>query len=166
MEIVEISLDEIKEAEFNYNLHPQNQIDELCKSLEEFGQFKNIVIWQGQCIAGNGLTFAAREMGLESLRAIIRDDLSEEQARRLCIADNATPYLAKPDSAKLDELLASLPSVDDIPGVDKGWLNSVGVNIEDIDEVLPPDDFGEYDEDIETEYCCPKCEYKWSGKPK
>jgi hypothetical protein len=25
-----------------------------------------------------------------------------------------------------------------------------------------PDDFKEYDEDIDTEHCCPKCGYKWS----
>lgn len=30
-------------------------------------------------------------------------------------------------------------------------------------EVLPPDDFAEYDEDIPTEYECPKCGYRWSG---
>jgi len=33
-------------------------------------------------------------------------------------------------------------------------------------EPLAPDDFSEYDDDIETEYCCPKCGYEWSGKPK
>lgn len=33
-------------------------------------------------------------------------------------------------------------------------------------EVESPEDFGSYDEDIETEYCCPKCGYNWSGKPK
>lgn len=26
-----------------------------------------------------------------------------------------------------------------------------------------PEDFKEYGEDIETEHCCPKCGYKWSG---
>lgn len=30
---------------------------------------------------------------------------------------------------------------------------------------LPPEDFKEYSEDIDTVYCCPKCGYKWSGKP-
>ena len=30
-------------------------------------------------------------------------------------------------------------------------------------EVIPPDDFKEYDEDIETEHVCPKCGYRWSG---
>ena len=29
----------------------------------------------------------------------------------------------------------------------------------------PPDEFGAYDEDIETEHQCPKCGYVWSGKP-
>lgn len=31
-------------------------------------------------------------------------------------------------------------------------------------EVTAPDDFKEFDEDIETEHCCPKCGYRWSGK--
>ena len=31
------------------------------------------------------------------------------------------------------------------------------------EEVVPPDDFKEYDEDIETEHVCPKCGYRWSG---
>ena len=31
-------------------------------------------------------------------------------------------------------------------------------------EAEPPDEFKEYDENIETEFCCPKCGYRWSGK--
>ena len=30
-------------------------------------------------------------------------------------------------------------------------------------EVVPPNDFKEFDEDIETEHVCPKCGYRWSG---
>ena len=30
----------------------------------------------------------------------------------------------------------------------------------------PPEDFAEYGEEIETQFCCPKCGYEWSGKPK
>ena len=29
----------------------------------------------------------------------------------------------------------------------------------------PPEEFAEYGDDIETQYCCPKCGYEWSGKP-
>lgn len=34
------------------------------------------------------------------------------------------------------------------------------------EDAIPPEDFPEYDDDIDTEYCCPKCGYEWSGKPK
>jgi len=36
----------------------------------------------------------------------------------------------------------------------------------DTADKTPPDDFKEYGDDIETQYCCPKCGYVWSGKPK
>ncbi len=29
-----------------------------------------------------------------------------------------------------------------------------------------PEQFAEYGDNIETQYCCPKCGYEWSGKPK
>lgn len=32
------------------------------------------------------------------------------------------------------------------------------------DGILPPDDFSEYDDDIDIEHRCPKCGYEWSGK--
>ncbi|WP_146255441.1 ParB N-terminal domain-containing protein [Azospirillum sp. TSA6c] len=32
-------------------------------------------------------------------------------------------------------------------------------------EPTPPADFPSFGEDIETQYCCPKCGYRWSGKP-
>ena len=120
IEVMNIS--EIKEAPFNYNLHPKNQINELKQSLKEFGQFKNIVIWKNYCIAGNGLLKAAKELGLEELKVIRKDNLKEDAAKRLCIADNALPYFSDPNSDKLDELLKSISSVDDIPGVNDEWL--------------------------------------------
>jgi hypothetical protein len=35
-----------------------------------------------------------------------------------------------------------------------------------VQEAEAPEEFGAYDEDLATEYCCPKCGYEWSGKPK
>ncbi len=32
-------------------------------------------------------------------------------------------------------------------------------------EPAPPADFPSFGEDINTQYCCPKCGYRWSGKP-
>lgn len=30
----------------------------------------------------------------------------------------------------------------------------------------PPEEFPEFDEDLDVDYMCPKCGYSWSGKPK
>jgi len=38
------------------------------------------------------------------------------------------------------------------------------LGIEENDE--SPSDFSEYDDDINTDFCCPKCGYEWSGTPK
>ena len=166
MKIAEIELKNIKEAPFNYNLHPDNQITELKRSLNEFGQFKNIVVWKNQCIAGNGLMFAAKDLGWESLNAVVMDDLSEAQAKKLCVTDNASPYLAKPDTEKLEDILKGFPTIKDIPGLTEDWLMNIGEIDISITDREPPEEFPEYDENIETEYCCPKCNYEWSGKPK
>ena len=42
----------------------------------------------------------------------------------------------------------------------------IGANADVFQEPSPPDEFPEYDDKITTEYCCPKCSYEWSGKPK
>jgi hypothetical protein len=144
MNIQQVEIATIQEAPFNYNLHPMNQLEELKKSLTRFGQFKNIVLWQGYCIAGNGLVSAAKELGWMHLDAEVRDDLSEEDAKVLCVADNATPYLAEPDCQKLQELLGGLASVDDLPGATSDWLEMHGVAIQwEVDDIELVHDFNE-----------------------
>jgi hypothetical protein len=60
------------------------------------------------------------------------------------------------------ELLSSNFAVDDL----LAWgFEPVELNGTIVAEVSAPEDFNEYDEDIETAYCCPKCGYTWSGKP-
>lgn len=60
------------------------------------------------------------------------------------------------------DLLGNLYEVEELQewGFDTEKLGMFGD-----DEKQPPNEFTEYDESIETEYCCPKCGYKWSGNP-
>lgn len=99
----------------NYNRHPDTQIEELGKSLEMFGQFKNIVVSQGKIIAGHGLVEAAKRKGLNEIDALVMNDLTEEQQQALMIADNVLPTLATPDLTALQSLLKSLSC--DVPGI-------------------------------------------------
>lgn len=55
-------------------------------------------------------------------------------------------------------------SQDDHQGVSSGECDETYGEYDD-EEFSAPDDFKEVDENIPTEFCCPKCNYKWSGKP-
>lgn len=41
-----------------------------------------------------------------------------------------------------------------------------GIDAKGATTAQPPSEFPAYDDDIETHYCCPKCNYEWSGKPR
>lgn len=155
----------LQEYPSNYNKHPDKQVGELAKSLDKFGQYKEVVIWNNFVIAGWGLTLASIQAGMTEIEVNDRSDLIREQAEALLVADNVLPQGAEPDNETLAALLASFDEpTREIPGVDEEWLSgvlsSIGVNNDD-----PPDvDFKEYDESVEdeVEYIeCPKCGHKF-----
>lgn len=76
----------------NYKEHPDGQVIDLAGSLSEFGQFKNIVVWRGQIIAGHGLVLAAQRKGWTHLEAkVLPDDWPEHKALAVLMADNELP---------------------------------------------------------------------------
>jgi ParB-like chromosome segregation protein Spo0J len=153
----------------NYNQHPPAQIEGLAASLRQFGQVRPIVVHGDTIVAGHGVYLAAQHLGYTSLRVThLPDDWTEEQAMAYLVADNETRRGAEPDDAELAVLLDELQQADfDIAamGFDEAEYDALldGLTPQEVDA---PEGFGEYDEDIETDYCCPKCGYEWSGKPK
>lgn len=89
----------------NARLHPERNLEAIKASLRKFGQQKPIVVDQtGVVIAGNGTLAAARALGWERI-AIVRTELTGDEARAFAIADNRTAELAEWD---YEELRASL----------------------------------------------------------
>lgn len=90
---------------------------------------------------------------------------SDSEVEAYLVADNRMTELGGWNEPELAALLQ------DLAAEDEALLEATGYDAEDLqallDELTPlaPEDFGAYDEDIETAYCCPKCGYKWSGKP-
>ena len=83
---------------------------------------------------------------------------------RYLVADNRTTELGGWDDEKLVQVLSDLAAG---PGLD-----GTGYDGDDLDQKImdlaspfvdPPEDFPEYGEDINTDHCCPKCGYEWSG---
>ena len=143
------------------------------KSLERYGAGRSIVLDKsGNVIAGNKTLEAALENGFQilvvdnddpnTLIAIRRPDLDlyaddDGRARGLSVADNRAGELGlawDPDA---------LRDVDPTE-LDFFFSEDELARIVDRKEAEPPDDFPEFDEDIETEHRCPSCGYEWSGK--
>lgn len=88
-EIVTLKLDEIIPYENNAKEHPQWQVDQIAKSIQEFG-FNDPIVVNGNkgIIEGHGRYLAAKELGMKELPCIILDNLTEEQERAYIIAHN------------------------------------------------------------------------------
>lgn len=130
-EIVKVA--ELVTPSSNTRIHPDKQIEEICKSYRMFGQFRPLVVDESnQVWAGNGLLEALRRMGVETAKAYRVVGLSETQKKKLMLADNKTFSLGFDNLVNIDEVMKSLDDFD-IPGYDEDTLSKL---YSDIDEVL------------------------------
>jgi hypothetical protein len=94
------------------------------------------------------------------------ESANDTQALAYLVADNKLTIDGHWDEVALASLLQEVANSTDVA------VEATGYDADELDDLLrdlnplPPDDFPEFGDDIETEYCCPKCKYEWSGKPK
>jgi ParB-like chromosome segregation protein Spo0J len=151
----------------NARKHPESNLEAIKGSLAVYGQRKPIVVNQKTrvVIAGNGTLEAARALGWSHVAVVFTDD-DPVTAAGFAIADNRTAELAEWDPDALGRMLREVRVADERLQEMLGNLaeeHGVGQAPE---EPAPPEDFGEYGEDLETAFRCPKCGYEWSGQPK
>ena len=128
MDIKKIKISSLVEYEKNYNKHSSKQIEHMKKSIRTFGQFKNIVVWNNKVLAGNGLIQAMKELSIKEVQVYDVTRISEQEAEKLLIADNALPYMSSPDTQELEKLLAGYDNpLEDLIGVDKDFLKSMKI---------------------------------------
>ena len=175
-------------AELLTRLHPQNakshDIGAIIESYKHHGYVASGVIDDrtGLFLAGHGRVEALNMMqrqGMDAPRGIRNggDDWlvpvqvgyesdNDTQALAYLVADNKLTELGGWDEVALAEILQEVNNSTDIA------LSATGFDADALDDLLrdlnplPPDDFPEFGDDIEIQYCCPKCQYEWSGKPK
>lgn len=159
----------------NANAHSERGLQMLENSLAQVGLGRSIVTDKnGIILAGNATQERAVDQGFEDaievettgeqLVVVRRKDLDllddpEHRARLLSVLDNRVSEVSL---AWEPEVLESY-RLQGVP-LDKAWT-PVELDIV-LNHVDAPEDFAEYDDSIETEYCCPKCGYQWSGQPK
>lgn len=163
------SIDDLKPDHQNARKRTEKSAALIQESLKRYGAARSIVIDEdGRILAGNGTVEGAKAVGIKDLKvieangneivAIKRVGLTEEQKIGLSLADNRASDLSDWDK----EMLHVLSESYDISAFfDEDEL---GEEISENIEILPPEDFAEVDDDIDTEYKCPSCGYEWSGK--
>jgi ParB-like chromosome segregation protein Spo0J len=98
----------------SYPVNPRRgDIDAIASSLAAHGQYRPIVVQVGTnfVLAGNHTLKAAKKLGWKKIK-ITRVDVSEEQARKIVLADNRMTDLAGYNEPLLKSLLNALPELD------------------------------------------------------
>ena len=87
MKIEKIKIGEIKPYENNAKLHPPEQIEQIKKSIKEFGN-NDSIDENNVIIEGNGRYLALKELGYKEIEVIRLNHLTEEQKRAYAIIHN------------------------------------------------------------------------------
>ena len=108
-EMVEVTTSSLVPYERNAKKHPQEQIEKLKKSIEEFGFISPCLIDRDlRIIAGHGRVEAAKQLGMETVPCVFIEGLTEEQRRAYIIADNRLTELGGWDMETVTEELQEL----------------------------------------------------------
>lgn len=115
----------------NPRKHTELQIDEMVKSITQFGQYRPIVVDEGNVIlAGHGIAMALTKMGRKDADVLHVVGLTEAQKTKLVLADNKLAELGTPDYDAMFDLLQGLKGDLDIPGFDADSLNMLIANVD------------------------------------
>ncbi len=137
MEVITMKLSELVKPEKNVRIHTEQQLKEFERSVTMFGQIRPIVVDENNVImAGNGLYDTLLQMGKETADVYKYEDLTENQKKKLMIADNKIFSLGIENLDTLNSFLEDLQGDLDIPGFDEEILKQMVSEAEDITEKL------------------------------
>lgn len=146
MEIKRMKLSDLVIPEKNIRIHTDQQLREFERSVRMFGQIRPIVIDENRIIlAGNGLYATLLRMGETEADVYQYSDLTENQKKKLMIADNKIFALGIENLNTLNDFLEDLHDDLDIPGYDSEILRQMVSEAEEITEKIS--EYGTLDED-------------------
>lgn len=145
MKVIKKRLDDLKHPEKNVRIHSEQQIRELKRSLEKFGQTRALVVDENNVILiGNGLYEAMVSLGYQDASVYVKTELSENDKKKLMIADNKTYALGIDNLDTLNEFLEELQGDLDIPGYDEEILQQMVADADEVTEKIS--EYGTLDE--------------------
>jgi ParB-like chromosome segregation protein Spo0J len=112
MQIEKVNIEEIKMYEYNAKKHPKEQIEQIKKSIREFGFNDPIAIDEDNTIIeGHGRLLAIKELGYKEVECIKLLHLTEEQKRAYILIHNKLTMNTGFDIDILNEELKKIKSI-------------------------------------------------------
>jgi len=107
-----VDIESIKPYKNNAKTHPREQIDQIKKSIEEFGMDDPIGIWKDEIVEGHGRLIACKELGMKQVPIIRLDHLTDEQRKAYTLAHNKLTMNSDFDLDILNQELMSIDGID------------------------------------------------------
>lgn len=114
LKIEYVSKDQLKPYAKNAKLHTDDQVEQIKRSIEEFGFNDPIAVWhEDEIIEGHGRLLAVMEMPeIETVPIIRLDDLTDEQRRAYMLVHNKLTMNTDFDFELLDSELDEIIDID------------------------------------------------------
>lgn len=130
LKIEYINIDSLTPYSRNAKIHPKEQIEQIKKSIENFGMNDPIGVWKDNTIIeGHGRLIACKELGMKEVPIIRLDDLTDEQRKSYIIAHNKLTMNSDFDIDILRTELENLKELD-------FDLELTGFNVDELDDIL------------------------------
>ncbi len=93
LEVEDMAVEAIVPYARNAKVHTDEQVDQIVRSIEEFGFNDPVAVWHNEAgepeiVEGHGRVLAAKKLGLETVPVITLDALTDEQRRAYALVHN------------------------------------------------------------------------------
>ena len=112
LKIEYIDINSIKPYKNNAKLHPKEQIEQIKKSIRQFGMDDPIGIWKDEIVEGHGRLLACKELGFTEVPVIKLDHLSDEERKAYTLAHNKLTMNSDFDLDILNSELDNILNID------------------------------------------------------
>lgn len=139
MKLENVKINDLKPLENNVRKHSEKQIEELVRSVKQFGQTRAMVIDEdNNILIGNGLYYALVQLGEKEAQCYRKTGLSEKDKKKLILTDNKVFQLGSDDYNAINEYINEITSFGDfdIAGYDKFVLEQMTASDEETEEAI------------------------------
>lgn len=137
MNVITMPISELKKPEKNVRIHTDKQLKEFERSIRMFGQIRPLVVDETNTIlAGVGCFETLCRMGAAEASVYRVTNLTENQKKKLMIADNKIYGLGIDNLETFDSFLKELSDDLDIPGFDESILQSMVAEAEEVTDKI------------------------------